>query len=273
MLSKVFEAFSASFRLIIKNPIFIYLYLSYAVINFAVSWGNGYFPQFMITLLSFLAIFAHVAISLVIILFTLHLERRIVLETMYPMARAYFWKFTRQFFAGLFLGLVYASPVFCLVILSTLLDNKFPFWVLLFLLSLVLRYLCLGSISIAQRILLEKGGGVFENSIRGLRIINESFAYYLTLILLQTFLSTAILLIHYSLGSAITGVDLFPAQHLTIVELLINSGAATHTPVVSMFDLVVAAIISPLTSIVITHSYIHFQVRVKYRIPYRRPSF
>lgn len=274
VLMKVLETYAASFRLIFKYPVFIYVSIISNTIITASNWGIGYLPKMVVSLLSLLSLLGMILTPMILILLTLQIEKRIDPGPLYPKIRADFWKFIGQLFAGFFLAFLYSSPTLFLLLVSSQMENKAPFWALVFLSSALFQYLALGSIGMAQRMLLEKGVGLFKNSLNGLRMINTGFSYYLVLALVQMILTTGITVgsyfLGYFLGSAITGVDLFPRSGMGYYEFLSNARPAVRVPVVPIVNLILSTIVTPLNSVVVTLSYLHFKARTKFRLPFRK---
>jgi hypothetical protein len=267
MLREVGKIYSRALRMFFQYRIFGRLSLSYFVVNYllssllafarnqrSVGWVVSI--QWIDSAVDFVLL---TGLPLAFILIVYRIERGGDLQEVFQQTKQNFWKFIGQYLAGLFLALLYTLPFLCLLLFLTFAQEKLFLLIFIFLFLLVLGFLGLGSISLGQRILLDKGEGAFSNSLQGLRILNGNLAFFITLYFVNTLISTIQISLHYLVGSAITGVDLFsvPISNFSLFMMHINT--AIQTPFVYGMDIVLGTILYPIFAIVPTLAYLRFK--------------
>jgi hypothetical protein len=264
MLREVGKIYSRALRMIFQHPQFIRLSVAYLLINYAVGYIDLRVKTFnSLVLIVFMdwvwlvvdfILFA--GFPLALMLMVNQCENGIDLKVIFLETREYFWKFVRQSLAGFLLSLAYTLPVFCLVLFSVFMDNTLFVTIIIPLWLLVFGFLSFGSITLGQRILLDGGEGAFQNSLKGLRVLNGNFAFFVSLYFLHALISTAHLSSGFLLGSVITGVDLFAVPITSFSLFVKNIFAATQTPLVIGWNMILGIILYPFYIIVPTLAYL-----------------
>jgi hypothetical protein len=274
MLREVGKIYSRAFWIFFQYRIFGGLSLSYIIINYALGsflsfarsqrfFGLVVLIQCTEAIVSFVI---PTGLPLALILMVYRIEKGEELTGIFQQTKQNFWNFFGQFWAGFLIALLYTLPAFCLVLFAVFMDTTLfmmifiPLWVLIY------DFLSLGSISLGQRILLDKGEGTFKNSLQGLRIVNGNFAFFITLYIVITLIFVIQISLPYLIGSAITGVDLFFVPISQYSLFLTNIVAATNTPYVTGMRIILGTILYPINAIVPTLAYLRFK---SYKIPHR----
>lgn len=279
MLAEIGKIYSRSFRMIFQHPQFLLLSVAYLLLSQAISYINLQVKTLNSLGLQCLAGWIWLLVDLVLFAgfpLTLMLMAdqgggSIDLKAIFRKTKEYFWRFVRQSLAGFALSLAYTLPVFCLVLFSVFMDNTLFVTIIIPLWLLVFGFLSFGSISLGQRILLDKGEGSLQNSLRGLRVLNGNFAFFVTLYFINTLILMVLFLLPYIIGSIVTGVDLFAVPILPFPLFVKNIVAATHTPLVYGWSIISGIFSLPFFAIVPTLAYLHFKNNDTSHPSHRRP--
>lgn len=268
MLREVGKIYSRSFRVIFQYPLFWRLSLAVYLINFVLNHLSTLAKSLrslgLVVLMNWINAIVipvlYTGLSIALILMVFQSESGIDPGKIFQQIKKYFWRFVGQSWAGMFLALVYTLPVFCLVLFSVFMDDAFFITIIVPLWLLVNGFLGFGSISLGQRILLDnKGKGVFQNSLQGLHILNGNFVFFITLYLTTTLISIVLFPLRYTIGSLITGIDLFSVPISSFPLFVKNVFDATQTPIVYGWDIISGTIMFPLYTIVLTLAYLRYR--------------
>lgn len=263
MLREVGNLYSRSFRLIFQNPQFLLMtgvYLIYihtdrysgTLLRSSDSPGlNLLVPLLKIPI--FFCVFN--GFPLALLLMSTQMEIGINLKAVFQKTKDSFWPFFRQSLAGGLLALAYAFLIVCLTFVFVVTNNTALVTVLLIILYLGVGFLNLGSVLLGQRILLDGSQGAFQNSMRGLRLLNANFSFFAILFFSTTLISIALFPIRYALGSYLTGVDLFSVSISDFPAFMKNVYFATQTPVVYVWGFIYGLIFWPFYTILHTLAY------------------
>jgi hypothetical protein len=265
MLREVGKIYFRAFQMIFRYPQFLILSALHLMITWAVSYltrlVKSYHSLTLVVLEGWIGAIVSLTIlvgfPLAFILMIYRVETGIGTKEIFQEMRKRFWGYVRQYLAGTLISLAYSISIFCLVAISVFMNDKLFFAIIVPLWLLVFGYLSFGAVTLAQRIFLDGGEGAFKNSIQGLRALNGNFVFFLILYFTYTLISISHFLSGYLIGSAITGVDLLSVPVTSFYLFVENALAATQTPFVTVWSLVLGIILFPLYIIVPTLAYLH----------------
>ncbi|MBI5936026.1 MAG: hypothetical protein HY867_20165 [Chloroflexi bacterium] len=263
MLREVGNLYTRSFRLIFQHPQFLLMTAVYLIFTNVDRYSDtllrssGSLDLYIaVGLIKFPFSFClYNGFPLALLLMSNQMESGISLKALFQKTKDYFWKYFRQTLAGGLLALAYAFLIVCLTFVFAGLNSATLVIIFLVLFFLGIGFLALGFITMGHRILLDGGQGSFQNSLRGLRLLNVNFSFFATLFFIDTLISTSLFPIRYALGSYITGVDLFSVPISDFPAFMKNVYYATQTPVVYVWDFLYGLIFWPFYTILHTLAY------------------
>ena len=271
MLREVGKIYARAFRMIFQYPSFWRLSIGYffadlfvRVILFS---ANRNLPTWKIfwSLLNIGRSFVYFCVPMIFILMVFQSENEFDQQEIFRKVRLNFWKFVGQSLVGLLIVFLYTLPVFCLLMFAIYSEGMLliaPFW------FLVIGFLSMGSVTIAERILLDKGGGLFQNATTGLRMLNENLRFFTSIYFVEILIWAVLFVPRVMIGSLITGVDIFSVPLIQFSDFYKNLILAIDVPWMTIIYKILNFIIFPLNVIVPTLAYL----RCKTQVPSPEPS-
>jgi hypothetical protein len=262
MLREVGKIYSRAFRMVFQYPLFWQLSIGYSFADLfvcaALTSANKNVPTLYVLweILDLGMTLVSLGFPMIFILMVFQVENGFDKKEIVRKVRLNFWKYIGQSFVGLLIVFVYTLPVFCLLMFAVYNEGMLliaPFWFAL------LGFLGLGSVTMAERILLEKGGGLFQNAIAGLRMLNNNLRFFVGFYLTGILIGAIFFVPRVAIGSLITGINVFSVPLFPFSAFFDNFVMAVDVPWVTISYKFIYFFVFPLTIIAQTLAYLCYR--------------
>jgi hypothetical protein len=243
-----------------KHPLFLRLSIGYFfVVEFIIRallvMANRNFPNFAILweILEIGRIVVSFCFPMLYILIVFQLNGELDSTEVSRKFYLNIWSYLWQSLVGLLIAFAFTLPLFCLLIFSVYVEEMslfVPFW------YVIIDFLMLGSESLATRILLDRSGGYFQNSIDGIRMLKSNLRFFASFYLIGMLIWGAVLVSRAVIGSFITGVDIFSVPFIPLSGFWDNFAKAIDVPFMTFIYAFINIVILLFTTIAGTLSYL-----------------